>query len=65
VDCQTPEYDSFPLAAEQAFRAKVKIGHVNGTPDARYLIDALRSQLQLYVQLNVYRLVLVYRIPAQ
>lgn len=35
------------------------------TPEARYLVQGLGSQLELYVQLNVYRLVVVYRIPAQ
>ncbi|HZX82090.1 MAG TPA: hypothetical protein VFF19_00905 [Reyranella sp.] len=65
VDCRTPQYDSPPLPAAQAFRATVQIGHVTGTPDARYLIEALGSRLELYLQLNVYRLVVVYRIPAQ
>lgn len=65
VDCRTPQYDSPPLPAAQAFRATVRIGHVTGTPDARYLIEALGSRLELYLQLNVYRLVVVYRIPAQ
>jgi hypothetical protein len=65
VDCETPKYDSAPLSAAQACRATVRIGHVAGTPDARYLIQGLGSQLELYLQLNVYRLVVVYRIPAQ
>ena len=65
VDCQTPDYDSRSLPAAQAFRASVHIGHVAGTPDARYLILALGSRLELYLQLNVYRLVVVYRVPAQ
>ena len=65
VDCRTPAYDSRPLSAAEAFRATVQIGHVAGTPDARYLIEGLGSHLELYLQLNVYRLVVVYRIPAQ
>jgi hypothetical protein len=65
VDCRTPDYDSCPLSAAQAFRATVQIGHVAGTPDARYLIQGLGAHLELYLQLNVYRLVVVYRIPAQ
>ena len=32
---------------------------------ARYRIEALGSRLELYLQLNVYRLVVVYLIPAQ
>jgi len=65
VDCETPKYDSARLSAAEACRATVRIGHVAGTPDARYLIQGLGAQLELYLQLNVYRLVVVYRIPAQ
>jgi hypothetical protein len=65
VDCQTPDFDSGTLSAAEAFQATVQIGHVASTPDARYLIQALGSRLELYLQLNVYRLVVVYRIPAQ
>ena len=39
--------------------------HVTGTPDARFLIEELGCYLELSVQLNVYRLVVVYRILAQ
>ncbi len=65
VDCRTPDYNSCPMSAAQAFRATVQIGHVAGTPDARYLIQGLGGHLELCLQLNVYRLVVVYRIPAQ
>jgi hypothetical protein len=65
VDCRTPDYDSCTLSAAEAFLATVQIGHVAGTPDARYLIQGLGTQLELYLQLNVYRLVVVYHIPAQ
>ena len=65
VECRTPDYGSFALSAADSFRSSVQIGHVAGTPDARYLIEAWGAQLELYVQLNVYRLVVVYRIPGQ
>ena len=51
------------MEAEDAFRAKVSVGHVLGTPEARYLVEGLGTQLELYVQLNVYRFVVVYRVP--
>jgi hypothetical protein len=65
VDCQSPDYDSPSGSPKDAFRAKVRIGHISGTPEARYLVEGLESHLELYVQLNVYRLVIVYRIPGQ
>lgn len=65
VDCTVPDYGPRPIPSDTAFHAKVRVGHVLGTPEARYLVDALGTQLELYVQLNVYRLVLVYRLPGQ
>ena len=38
---------------------------MTGIPDAPYLIQGLGSHLELYLQLNVFCLVVVYRIPAQ
>lgn len=64
VDCRIPSFNEQPLSSAEAFQAKVRIGHVTGTPEARFLIEAFGKLLELYVQLNVYRLVVVYRIPA-
>jgi hypothetical protein len=64
VDCRTPEYDQL-LSQAQALRGKVRLAHVTGSPDARYLVEALGGCLEVYVQLNVYRLVVMYRIPGQ
>ena len=64
VECRTPDYGTDLGPSEDAFRAAVRVGHVRGTPEARYLIAAFGCRLELYVQLNVYRLVVVYRIPA-
>jgi hypothetical protein len=65
VDCRTPAYSACPLSPADAFRTRVQFAHVTRTPEARYLIEGLGCHLELYVQLNVYRLVVVYRIPAQ
>jgi hypothetical protein len=65
VDCKVPPYDAPPIPSEDAFRGKVRAGHVAGTPEARYLVEGLGTQLELSVQLNVYRLVVVYRLPGQ
>ena len=35
VDCEVPPYDAPPIPSERAFRAKVRIGYVAGTPEAR------------------------------
>jgi hypothetical protein len=65
VDCEVPPYDAPPVPSESAFRAKVRIGHAAGSPEARYLVEGLGTRLELYVQLNVYRFVVVYRLPGQ
>jgi len=65
VDCLVPNYGDEPVAYAEALRGSALIGHIVGTPEARYLVDALGEQLELYVQLNVYRLVAVYRLPAR
>ena len=65
VDCLVPDYGAGSVSPASAFRTTVIFGHVTGTPDARYLIEAMGSRLELSIQLNVYRLVVVYRIPAQ
>ena len=64
TDCRTPDFDNASTSSADAFRAKVSFGHVSGTPEARYRLEALNCHLDLYVQLNVYRLVVVYRVPA-
>jgi hypothetical protein len=65
VDCRVPPYGLEPTSADEAFRGKVRVGHVIGTPEARYLVEGLGTRLEVYVQLNVYRLVVVYRVPGQ
>jgi len=45
-------------------RARVEIRHVRGASDATYLINAFGEELLMKLQLNVHRLVVVYRVPA-
>ena len=45
-------------------RARVEIRHVRGASDATYLINAFGEELLMQLQLNVHRLVGVYRVPA-
>jgi hypothetical protein len=42
----------------------VDVSHVLGTPDAAYSVKAFGDVLRMTIQLNVYRLVLVYSLPA-
>jgi hypothetical protein len=65
VDVRAPAYGCPSMPPQEAFRTLVEVGHVAGTPEARYRLHGLDSHLELYVQLNVYRLVTVYRIAAQ
>lgn len=65
VDCKVPAYGATGEASSDAFHARVRVGHVHGTPEARYLVEGLGTRLELYVQLNVYRFVVVYRLPGQ
>src|ERR1700751_5504332 len=66
VEYELPSFDSklhdVDLAA--AARARVEIRHVRGASDATYLINAFGEELLMQLQLNVHRLVVVYRVPA-
>lgn len=64
VDYETPAYGCPSIDPRNALRSKVSVGHICGSPEARYLLHALDAELELSVQLNVYRLVVVYRVPA-
>ncbi len=61
-----PPFDSEPqdldLAAARASR--VELRHVRGASDCTYLVHAFGDALLVQVQLNVHRLVVVYRVPA-
>ncbi len=63
VECRTPAPGSAPIAEKEAVGCEVLVGHVLGSPDARYLLRAFGETLQMQIQLNVYRLVVVYVVP--
>jgi len=66
VEYELPSFDTEPREVElsAAARARVEIRHVRGAADATYLIQAFGDELLMQLQLNVHRLVVVYRVPA-
>jgi hypothetical protein len=66
VEYQLPSFDEEPRALDlsEAARARVEIRHVRGASDAAYLVQAFDDELLMQLQLNVHRLVVVYRVPA-
>src|SRR5437764_5499684 len=66
VEYQLPSFDSEPVetALDAAARGHIEIRHVRGASDATYLVEAFGDELLMQLQLNVYRLVVVYRVPA-
>ena len=66
VEYELPSFDDEPRALElaQAARARIEIRHVRGASDATYLVRAFDDELLMQLQLNVHRLVVVYRVPA-
>jgi hypothetical protein len=53
-----------PATLTEAARAEVDRRHVRGASDCIYLIAAFGDELLMQLQLNVWRLVAVYRVPA-
>lgn len=64
VDCRSPPYGCSSVPLSEAVRGEVQVSHVCGNPDANYLLRAFGDTLHMQIQLNVYRLVVVYIIPA-
>jgi len=64
VDYRMPAYGSASPQAHEAWSAIVRTAHICGNPEARYIVSALGTTLEVYVQLNVYRLVVVYHVPS-
>jgi hypothetical protein len=66
VEYELPSFDEEPraLALADAARAQIEIRHVRGASDASYLVQAFGDELLMQLQLNVHRLVVVYRVPA-
>jgi hypothetical protein len=66
VEYELPSFDTAPVDVELAdvARSRVEIRHVRGASDATYLVNAFGDELLMQLQLNVHRLVVVYRVPA-
>jgi hypothetical protein len=66
VEYELPSFDTEPVDVELAemARSRVEIRHVRGASDATYLVHAFGDELLMQLQLNVHRLVVVYRVPA-
>ncbi|MGH7030008.1 MAG: hypothetical protein ACREE9_09410 [Stellaceae bacterium] len=66
VEYALPSFDEEPRALDlaEAARSQVELRHVRGAPDATYLVRAYGDELLMQLQLNVHRLVVVYRVPA-
>ena len=66
VEYDLPSFDTEPVDVELAdvARSRVEIRHVRGASDATYIVNAFGDELLMQLQLNVHRLVVVYRVPA-
>jgi hypothetical protein len=66
VEYEAPSFDTEPreVRLADAARSRVQIRHVRGAPDAAYLVTGFGDELLMQLQLNVHRLVVVYRVPA-
>lgn len=66
VEYELPSFDTEPreLDLAAAARSRVEIRHVRGASDATYLVQAFGDELLMQLQLNVHRMVVVYRVPA-
>jgi hypothetical protein len=65
VEYELPSFDAAPCQTDlaTAARAQVAIRHVRGASDASYLVHAFGDEPLMQLQLNVHRLVVVYRAP--
>src|SRR5437588_788167 len=65
VEYALPSFDTEPREIElcAAARGRVEIRHVRGASDATYMVQAFGDELLMQLQLNVHRLVVVYRVP--
>jgi hypothetical protein len=66
VEYELPSFDEAPrdLNLAAARQGGVEIRHVRGASDTAYLVHAFGDELLMQLQLNVHRLVVVYRVPA-
>ena len=66
IEYELPSFDTEAREVQLAdvARSRVEIRHVRGASDATYLVNAFGDELLMQLQLNVHRLVVVYRVPA-
>jgi hypothetical protein len=66
VEYELPRFETAPppVGLAEAARASVELRHVRGASDAAYLVGAFGDEVLMQLQLNVHRLVVVYRLPA-
>ena len=66
VEYELPSFNTEAREVQLAdvARSRVEIRHVRGASDATYLVNAFGDELLMQLQLNVHRLVVVYRVPA-
>ncbi len=66
VEYTLPSFDTEPreITLCAAARGRIEIRHVRGAADATYMVQAFGDELLMQLQLNVHRLVVVYRVPA-
>jgi hypothetical protein len=66
VEYELPSFETEPgeVHINDAARSRVQIRHVRGASDATYLVNSFGDELLMQLQLNVHRLVVVYRVPA-
>ena len=67
IDYRLPPFGDGPgkTSLADAARGKVALRHVVGASDCTYLVAAFGDALVVQIQLNVYRFVVVYRVPAR
>jgi hypothetical protein len=66
VEYELPSFETEPreVRLSDATRSRVQIRHVRGASDATYLVNSFGDELLMQLQLDVHRLVVVYRVPA-
>ena len=65
VEYELPSFDTELHDVDLAEVARAsRVRHVRGASDATYLINAFGEELLMQLQLNIHRLVIVYRVPA-
>jgi hypothetical protein len=66
VAYELPPFGAAPpkLTLAEIARATIQVRYARGAPAAEYLIEAFDDLLFMHLQLNLWRLVAIYRVPA-